>query len=177
MSNLTVENFTRSKVIEAISDFTHKQKVIFAVYCAELVIGFYENKSDSKAPRLEIESAKEWIESPTEENKQKCKGAADAAAYAADAAKNEIRQEIIDKISEIKGESIESIELSIQAKVLSEKVSPTSFLLLSEQSHNDLLNIKASAESIKKSDCEIAKALTREVFKELSDELDNKEGE
>ena len=65
---------------------------------------------------------------------------------------------------------------SIQAKVLSEKVSSTSFLLLSEQSHNDLLNIKASAESIKKSDCEIARALMKEVFKDLSDELDNKVG-
>ncbi len=65
----------------------------------------------------------------------------------------------------------------LEAKALSEKVSPTSFLLLSEQSHNDLLNIKASAESIKKSDCEIAKALMREVFKELIDELDNKAGE
>ena len=62
----------------------------------------------------------------------------------------------------------------INATVLSEKVGPTSFLLLSEQSHNDLMNIKTSAESIKKSDCEIAKALMREVFKDLIDELEKK---
>jgi hypothetical protein len=96
MNELTVEDFTRSKVKEAISGFTHKQKVIFAVYCAELVIDIYENKNDGKAPRLAIEAAKEWIKSPTEENKQKCKDAdaayaaaaadADAAAYAAYAA-------------------------------------------------------------------------------------------
>ena len=83
---LTVENFTSSKIIKAITDFSHKDKVIFAVYCAELVIDIYENKSDSKAPRLAIEAAKEWIKNPTEENKQKCRSAYTEAAYAATAA-------------------------------------------------------------------------------------------
>ena len=81
---ITVENFNYSNIKECISDFSHADKVRFAVYCAELVIDIYEKYNSSKAPRRAIEAAKKWIESPTEENKKACKSyAAAAAAYAA----------------------------------------------------------------------------------------------
>ena len=82
---ITVENFNYSNVKEWISDFSHADKVRFAVYCAELVIDIYEKYNLSKAPRQAIESAKKWIESTTEENKKACKSD-DARVAAADAA-------------------------------------------------------------------------------------------
>jgi len=85
---MTVENFNYSNVKECISDFSHIDKVRFAVYCAELVIDIYEKYNSSKDPRRSIEAAKKWIESPTEENKKACRSyASDArdADWAADA--------------------------------------------------------------------------------------------
>jgi len=72
-TEMTVENFNYSNVEECISDFSHVDKVRFAVYCAELVIDIYEKYNLSKGPRLAIEAAKKWIESKTEENKKACK--------------------------------------------------------------------------------------------------------
>jgi hypothetical protein len=89
---ITVENFNYSNVKEWIENYSHKQKVEFAIYCAELVIDLYTGSSD--ASKKAIQAAKDWLLNQSEENKQKCKDAAayaaadaaDAAAYAAYAA-------------------------------------------------------------------------------------------
>ena len=81
-TEMTVENFNYSNIKECISDFSHADKVRFAVYCAELVIDIYEKYNSSKDPRQAIEAAKKWIESPTEENKKACKSYAHYAYYA-----------------------------------------------------------------------------------------------
>ncbi len=87
---LTIENWSIKEIKEEIKDFSHVEKVELAVFCDEKVLGFFECKhQDDKRPRIAIEAAKEFIKNPTEENKQKCKTAADAAydaytAYAAD---------------------------------------------------------------------------------------------
>ena len=61
----------------------YKQRVQYAVFAAEQVIGIYEKKyPDDKRPRQAIEAAKKCIDNPSEENKK----AAYAAAYAAAAA-------------------------------------------------------------------------------------------
>jgi hypothetical protein len=66
---------------------THKQRIAYAIYAAEQVIGIYEKKyPDDKRPRLAIEAAKEVLNKNTEANKKKAADAADAAAYAAYAA-------------------------------------------------------------------------------------------
>ena len=91
---LTVENFNYSNVKNEIKEFSHVDKVKFAVYCAELVLDIYEKYNASNAPRLTIKAAKNWINSPTEVNEKACKSAAyavytayaDAAAYAEAAA-------------------------------------------------------------------------------------------
>jgi len=104
---ITVENFNYSNVKEWISDFSHADKVRFAVYCAELVIDIYEKYNLSKGPRLAIEAAKKWIESKTEENKKACKSfvifakddaraAASASARAALAAADAARAALSD---------------------------------------------------------------------------------
>ena len=82
---VNVENFSRVNVKKWISDFSHKEKVIFAVECADLVIDIYERSHSSKAPRLAIDAAKKWIDSPTDDNKEACRNSAADAADAADA--------------------------------------------------------------------------------------------
>ena len=60
--------------------------VRMAIAFAERVLHIYEEKYESDAPRKAIEAAKAWIEHPTEENRMKCRRAADAADAYADAA-------------------------------------------------------------------------------------------
>jgi len=88
MKEITVENFSNSNIKEWIKDYSHKEKVEFAVYCAELVIDLHTGSSE--APNRAIQAAKNWILNPSEENRQKCKATAyatdDAAAYVAAAA-------------------------------------------------------------------------------------------
>ena len=62
---------------------THRQRVEWAIYCAESCLPVYENSHNSKAPRGAIEAAKAWLLNPTEKN---ATAAAYAAAYAAAAA-------------------------------------------------------------------------------------------
>ena len=121
--DLTIENWSRLNIKEGIKDFTHVEKVGLAAFCAEKVIGIFESKyPDDKRPRLAIEAAKEFIKNPTDESKQRCKqaaDAADAAAYSADATayaaayaaaaytnNDKVKQEIIDYIKELKGEKM-----------------------------------------------------------------------
>ena len=81
---LTIDNWSYKNIKEEIKDFTHVEKVELAAFCAEKVIAIFESKCpDDKRPRLAIEAAKEFIKNPTDENKQRCKKAAGAAAYAA----------------------------------------------------------------------------------------------
>ena len=57
-----------------------KQRVQYAIFAAEQVIGIFEKKyPDDKRPRKAIEAAKAWVKSPTKENA----AAASSAAYAA----------------------------------------------------------------------------------------------
>ena len=81
MKEITVENFNCSNVRAWIEDYSHKEKVEFAVYCAELAVDLYTGTSG--APKKAIEAAKVWVSSPTKENKDKCKKAAYAAAATA----------------------------------------------------------------------------------------------
>ena len=76
------ENFSYSNLIEWIKDYSHQDKVKCAIHSAELVIDIYERKNDSKAARLAIEAAKDWVASPTEDNR---KAAYAAYSYASDA--------------------------------------------------------------------------------------------
>jgi|GEM_PF-2885438 len=80
LNEVTVENFNYSNVKKWIGDYTHAEKVEFAINCAELVIHLYTGSSD--APKKAIEAAKAWLKKPSEENRKACKAAA-AAAYAA----------------------------------------------------------------------------------------------
>lgn len=82
---ITVENFSYSNLRKWLENYSHQDKVEFAIYCAEFVIDIYERHNDSDAPRLAIKAAKTWVESPTEDNR-KSAYAAYAAAYAAAAA-------------------------------------------------------------------------------------------
>ena len=60
---------------------TKMQRVKWAIYCAEQVIGIYEEKyPDNDAPRKAIEAAKQYLKTPTADA---ANAAADAAAYAA----------------------------------------------------------------------------------------------
>jgi len=76
------ENFSYSSVKEWIKDYSHQDKVKFGIYCAELVIDIYERNNDSKAPRLSIEAAKDWVASPTEYNRKAACAASDRASAA-----------------------------------------------------------------------------------------------
>jgi len=76
---INVNNFNYSNVKSWISSYTHKEKVEFAIHCAELVIDLYVGASDS--PKKAIQAAKVWVLNPSEENKNACKDAT-AAAYA-----------------------------------------------------------------------------------------------
>ena len=63
---------------------TKPQAVLLAVTCAEHVLEIFEKKyPGEKRPRLAIDSVKNWLANPTEENRKTCRIAADAAAYAA----------------------------------------------------------------------------------------------
>jgi hypothetical protein len=63
------------------------QRVRYAVFAAEQVIGIYEAKyPKDRRPRKAIAAAKKWAEEPTEENRKAAAKAAYAAAAAADAA-------------------------------------------------------------------------------------------
>ena len=73
------ENVSYLSVKEWIKDYSHQDKVRCAIHSAELVIDIYERNNNSKAPRLAIEAAKEWVASPTEYNR---KAACDAASRA-----------------------------------------------------------------------------------------------
>ena len=68
----------------------YKQRVQYAVFAAEQVIGIFEKEyPDDKRPRQAIEAAKKCIENPSKENKKAAAdayAAADAAASAAAAA-------------------------------------------------------------------------------------------
>ena len=77
------DNFNYSNLKKWIEDYSHQDKVRFAIYCAELVIDIYESNNDSKAPRLAIDAAKAWVESPTEHNRKAAFAAADNAARVA----------------------------------------------------------------------------------------------
>ena len=84
----------------------YKQRVQYAVFAAEQVIGIYEKKyPDDKRPRQAIEAAKKCIENPSKENK-KATYAADAAAadaaYAADAMRIKILEYGIKLLKELK---------------------------------------------------------------------------
>ena len=58
---------------------SHVEKVLYAIFAAEQVLGIYEKKyPEDGRPRKAIEAAKAWIKNPFEETKK--------AAYAADAA-------------------------------------------------------------------------------------------
>ena len=65
--------------------FNYKQRIQYAVFAAEQVIGIYEKKHpDDKRPRKAIEAAKKCIVNPSEKNKNDAAAdaaAADAAAY------------------------------------------------------------------------------------------------
>ena len=64
---------------------TKPQAVLLAVTCAEHVLEIFEKKyPGDKRPRLAIDSVKNWLANPTEENREACRIAADAAARAAD---------------------------------------------------------------------------------------------
>ena len=63
---------------------TKPQAVLMAVTCAEHVLEIFEKKyPGEKRPRLAIDSVKNWLANPTDENRKTCRIAADAAAYAA----------------------------------------------------------------------------------------------
>ena len=78
---ITVGNFSYSNIKKWISSFSHKDKVRFAVYSAELVIDLYSGASD--APKKAIQAAKIWIDNPTKENQDACRKASAAASAAA----------------------------------------------------------------------------------------------
>ena len=66
---------------------THKQKIQYAVYSAELVIGECEKKyPKNERPRKAIEAAKACIKNPSDKNKNAAANAANAAYSAANAA-------------------------------------------------------------------------------------------
>ena len=63
---------------------SHENKVRYAIYAAEQVLGIFEEKyPDDKRPRLTIEAAKNYLANPCDETKE---AAADSTAYAARAA-------------------------------------------------------------------------------------------
>jgi hypothetical protein len=66
---------------------THKQKVQWAIFCAEQVINIYEKKypSDDR-PRKAIDAAKACLKNPSEKTKRAAAYAANAAYAAANAA-------------------------------------------------------------------------------------------
>lgn len=80
---LTTVNFDHDTIEKIVEAFTHRKKVEFAAYCAQLVINVYEIEHDSKIPRQAITAAKQWIKDQTKENKRKCKDAVYGSSIAA----------------------------------------------------------------------------------------------
>ena len=78
---LTVENLNHINIKDAIEEWSNEEVVDLAVFSAELVIDLYKDNSDT--PKKAIQSAKDWLENPTKENKNICKEAAFAAYDAA----------------------------------------------------------------------------------------------
>jgi hypothetical protein len=69
-------------------------QVRYAIFAAECVLEIFEKKHPKdNRPRKAIEAAKSWLENPSNETK---KADADAAAYAAYAARKEIQTKIFD---------------------------------------------------------------------------------
>ena len=58
---------------------TKKDRVRYAIYCAEMCIKAYEDKYDDKRPRRAIQAAKQWCKNPTDKNKQAVYSASSAA--------------------------------------------------------------------------------------------------
>ena len=66
---------------------TKPQAVLLAVTCAEHVLEIFEKKyPGEKRPRLAIDSVKNWLANPTDENRKTCRTNSAAAAAADDAA-------------------------------------------------------------------------------------------
>ena len=63
--------------------WTKRENAKLSVFCAELVLSNWEKEyPDDDRPRQAIESAKRWLNEPTEENKRKAASAAAALAAA-----------------------------------------------------------------------------------------------
>ena len=85
------ENFLDLNIKEGLKEFLeplpHKIQVKFALGEAELVLPIYEAKfPEDNNPRLALEAVREWLINPTEENRVKCRKAAEAIYNAAVAA-------------------------------------------------------------------------------------------
>jgi len=84
MKKITVENFGHSILKECLLTYSHEDMVKFAIHCAELAIDLHPGSSDES--KKAIQFAKDWLLNPSEENRKKCKAAADAAYIEADGA-------------------------------------------------------------------------------------------
>ena len=85
--------------------WTKRDSVELAIFAAEKVLKIYEDKyPNDDRPRKAIESAKEWLKNPTEENRI----AAEAAAEAARAA--EASEKILDDYEEFIQQKIKTLE-------------------------------------------------------------------
>jgi hypothetical protein len=67
---------------DKLKDFSHLDQVKFALFCAKQVAHL---NSDTRV-KAALSAAEAWVEDPSEDNRLKCKEAADAAAWVADAA-------------------------------------------------------------------------------------------
>jgi hypothetical protein len=68
---------------DKLKDFSHLDQVKFALFCAKQVA----HLNSDPCVKAALSAAEAWVEDPSEDNRLKCKEAADAAyaAYAADA--------------------------------------------------------------------------------------------
>ena len=74
------------RIIEAY-EWTKEDSIALSIYASRQVIGIYEKEyPQDKRPRKAIEATEEYAKNPTEENMEKCRTAAEAAASAASAA-------------------------------------------------------------------------------------------
>ena len=66
---------------------TKKDKVRFAIYCAELALPIFEEKyPNDKRPREAIQAAKDWLEDPSKKTEEAAEDAAEDVAGASRAA-------------------------------------------------------------------------------------------
>jgi hypothetical protein len=72
----------KDKLQDKLKDFSHLDQVKFALFCAKQVVHL---NSDTRV-KAALSAAEAWVEDPSEDNRLKCKEAADAAAWVADAA-------------------------------------------------------------------------------------------